>query len=69
MKNPLTPAGIEPATFRFIAQHLYHCATAVPIESSNHCNMQGYHTYGTVQNAIHNLHRVTEKMNVVYTIK
>jgi len=25
MKNPLTPAGIEPATFRF-----NHCATAVP---------------------------------------
>ena len=30
MKNPLTPAGIEPATFRFVAQHLKHCATAVP---------------------------------------
>jgi len=29
MKNPLTPAGIEPATFRFVAQHLKHCATAV----------------------------------------
>jgi len=22
MKNPLTPAGIEPATFRFLAQQL-----------------------------------------------
>ena len=32
MKNPLTPAGIEPATFRFVAQHLNHCATAVPRE-------------------------------------
>jgi len=21
MKNPLTPAGIKPATFRFVAQH------------------------------------------------
>ena len=30
MKNSLTPAGIEPATFRFVAQHLNHCATAVP---------------------------------------
>ena len=29
MKNPLTPAGIKPATFRFVAQHLTHCATAV----------------------------------------
>jgi len=30
MKNPVTPAGIEPATFRFVAQHLNHCAIAVP---------------------------------------
>ena len=30
MKNPLTPAGIERATFRIVAQHLNHCATAVP---------------------------------------
>ena len=29
MKNPLTPAGIEPSTFRIVAQHLNHCATAV----------------------------------------
>ena len=32
MKNPLTPAGIEPETYRFVAQHLNHCATAVPID-------------------------------------
>jgi len=30
MKNPLTPAGIEPATYGFVAQHLNHCATVVP---------------------------------------
>ena len=29
MKNTLTPGGIEPATFRFVAQHLNHCATGV----------------------------------------
>ena len=28
--NPLTPAGIEPATYRFVAQSLKHCATMVP---------------------------------------
>jgi len=26
----MKPAGIEPATLRFVAQHLNHCATAVP---------------------------------------
>ena len=24
MKNPMTPAGIEPSTFRFVTQHLNH---------------------------------------------
>jgi len=26
----MTPAGIEPATYRFVARYLNHCATAVP---------------------------------------
>ena len=26
----MTPAGIKPATFRFVARHLNHCAAAVP---------------------------------------
>jgi hypothetical protein len=26
----MTPSAIEPATFRFVAQYLNHCATAVP---------------------------------------
>ena len=26
----MTPAGIEQATFGFVAQHLNHCAAAVP---------------------------------------
>jgi len=27
----MTPSGIEPATFRFVAQHLNHCAAAQSI--------------------------------------
>jgi len=41
MKSPLTPAGIEPATFRFVAQHLNHCATAVP----KHPRVEVYYYY------------------------
>ena len=26
----MIPSGIEPATFRFVAQHLNHCDTTVP---------------------------------------
>jgi len=28
-KIPMTPSEIEPATYRFVAQHLNHCVTAV----------------------------------------
>jgi len=31
----MTPSGIEPATFRFVVQHLNHCATAVPTTTTN----------------------------------
>ena len=31
MENPLTPAGIEPATFRFVAQHLNHCVSCTVV--------------------------------------
>jgi len=35
----MTPSGIEPATFRFAAQNLNHCATAVPRYSGNISNL------------------------------
>jgi len=28
----MTQSGIEPATFRFVAQHLNHCSTAYCVE-------------------------------------
>jgi len=28
----MTPSGIEPATFGFVAQRVNHCATAVPTD-------------------------------------
>ena len=40
MKTQLTPAGIEPATFRFVVQHLNHCATAVPPLTHNLSNIE-----------------------------
>jgi hypothetical protein len=30
-KNSMTPSGIEPATFWFVAQYHNHCATSVPV--------------------------------------
>jgi len=33
---PVTPSGIEPATFRLVAQHINHCATAVP-SAADYC--------------------------------
>ena len=34
--------GIEPATFQFIAQHLSHCATAVPFERLIHVSIEEF---------------------------
>jgi hypothetical protein len=39
-KIPMTPSGIEPATFRFVAQYLDHCATAVPMVHKNNMQMR-----------------------------
>ena len=45
MKNPLTPAGIEPVNFRFVEQHLNHCATAVPSFTDAPLTIQDWRTW------------------------
>jgi len=45
IKNSLTLAGIEPATFRFVEQHLNHCATVVPdmkVSGQNKMYLSGF---------------------------
>ena len=37
----MTPAGIEPAIFRFVTQHLNYCATAFPRNNNNNNNNIG----------------------------
>jgi hypothetical protein len=47
-KIPMTPSGIDPATFRFVAKYLNHCATAVPhlwsvaVKTLLICHTNGY---------------------------
>ena len=53
MKNPMTPtAGIEPATFRFVAQHL------------NHLNFKKIHTTFFFCYAIWIIH--LNRINIIY---
>ena len=43
----MTPSGIEPATFRFVPQHLNHCATAVPFyEVRIECFINSLYLFG-----------------------
>ena len=52
MKNPVTPVGIEPEAFRFVAQDLNNCATAVPRSEDN----TGSNLKEIVSEAVHYFH-------------
>ena len=41
----MKPSGIEPATFRFVAQHLNHCATAAKGLNQKGCRSDAYFRY------------------------
>ena len=57
-KNPLTPAGIESATFRFVVEHLNHCATAVRPTYSNHSDLYSSVSFDSVTTFSSSFHRV-----------
>jgi len=57
MKNPLTPAGIEPATVRFVARHLNHCAAVLQSEC-----------HSTIDIITPPHHRVFRSTSLSYTI-
>jgi len=56
MKNTLTQAGFEPATFRFVAQHLNHCVTAVPYLHTVHTAILERRERKEKKNSVYQLH-------------
>ena len=79
-KIPMTPSGIEPATFQFVAHHLNHCATVVPtkgryfslISLSNHNSMLCQHPEGHNLNTsffyIYTAHQLNSTSHVLHMI-
>jgi len=57
----MTPAGIEPATFRFVTQHLNHCATAVPFYKE-YCLYFTFYTLRTIEYTVayHTVHILSQ---------
>jgi hypothetical protein len=56
-KIPVTPSGIESATFRFVAQYLNHCATTVLFQEyeTPRISRRSTHEGGKVVSTMHRL--------------
>ena len=50
-EKSIDTSWFEPATFRFVAQHLNHCATAVPYLQQNNCGFKCL--YASVSDILH----------------
>jgi len=53
-----TEGEIEPATFRFITQHLNHCATAIPVLFGSNGNSHRVRTLSSMCIYTHTLHEI-----------
>ena len=62
----MTTAGIEPATFRIVAQHLNHCATAVPLVNLLFTSLEHFVCLFVVEQGSSNY---SGKLALVYTTK
>jgi len=66
----MIPSGIEPATFRFVAQHLNHCATAVPTTTTSSklilviqlCVLRHYTMYVIQVNFLMDLYMIIDRL-------
>ena len=66
----MTPAGIEPATFRFVAQHLNHCATHAHTFVYIHtCINTCFHTYVQTYIWIHKIRTQNHFSAIFFYIK
>jgi len=66
----MTTVGMEPATFQFEAQHLSHCATAVPVRINIYLKRMIFYSIKVSNTLLHILLRRAQKVtrySVVYS--